>query len=131
MDGYEHLLTEILVRGKLNLQYMFRGFHIIADLGVHVFLYYSELELTLNTKRQLVAATEANPPGRKFDLRPWNQAVSTALAVCPPLLMQPWQVELARLKSSLGNNTFLQSVMDAASARLAIAKHLDFGAGQY
>ena len=131
VDGYEHLLTEILVRGELNLQDMFRGFQIIADLGVHVFLYYSELELTLNTKRQLVAATEANPPGRKFDLRPWNQAVSTALAICPPLLMQPWQVELARLKSSLGNDTFLQSVMDAASARLAISKHLDIGAGQY
>ena len=130
-DGYEHLLTEILVRGELNLNDMFKGFQIIADLGVHVFLYYSQLELTLSKKRQLVMSVEANPPFRQFDLRPWNQAVSTALAVCPPLLMQPWQAELTRLKSSLGNDTFLQSVMDAASARLAIAKHLDIGAGQY
>ena len=131
VDGYEHLLTEILVRGGLSLQDMFKGFQVIADLGVHVFLYYSQLELTLNTKRQLVVATEANPPVRNFDLRPWNQAVSTALAICPPSMLQPWQAELARLKSSLGNNTFLQSVMDAASARLAISKHLDIGAGQY
>lgn len=131
IDGYEHLLTEILVRGELSLQNMFKGFQVIADLGVHVFLYYSQLELTLNSKRQLVANAEANPPVRNLDLRSWNQAVSTALAICPPTLLQPWHVELTRLKSSLGNDTFLQSVMDAASARLAIGKHLDIGAGQY
>ena len=38
-DGYEHLLTEILVRGELKFSDMFKGFQIIADLGVHVFLY--------------------------------------------------------------------------------------------
>lgn len=65
---------------------MFKGFQIIANLGVHVFLYYSQLELTLSTKRRLVMSAKANPPFRQFDLRPWNHVVSTTLAICPPLL---------------------------------------------
>ena len=130
-EGHEDLLTEILVRGELKLQDLFKGFQIIADLGVHVFLYYSQLELSLSSKRRLVSVAEASQPTRLVNLQQWNQAVGTAMAICPPLLLQPWQTELARLKASLGSDTYLQSVMDAASERVAIGKHLDIGAGQY
>lgn len=130
-EGYENLLTEILVRGELKLQDLFRGFQIIADMGAHVFLYYSQLEVSLSKKRRLVTEAEAGQPVRLVDLQHWNQAVATAMAVCPLVLLQPWQTELARLKASLGNDTYLQSVMDAASERLAISKQLDIGAGQY
>ena len=130
-DGYEHLLTEILVRGELQLSNMFKGFQIIADLGVHVFLYYSQLELTLNTKRQLVSKSEANETIRQIDLQRWNHAVNTTLTICPPHLMQLWRSELGRLRLSMGDDNYLQSVMDAASERLAIAKRLDIGPGQY
>ena len=130
-DGYEHLLTEILVRGELRLSDMFRGFQVIADLGVHVFLYYSQLELTLSTKRQLVSKSEALEPKRQVDLQRWSQAVNTAMTICPPHLLKPWEIEIGRLRQSMGNDNYLQSVMDAASERLAIAKHLDIGPGQY
>ena len=130
-EGYENLLTEILVRGELKLQNLFKGFQIIADLGVHVFLYYSQLELSLSKKRQLVSKAEASQPTRHVNLQQWNQAVGTAMAICPPALLQPWQTELARLSASLGNDIYLQTVMDAASERLAIGKQLDIGAGQY
>jgi hypothetical protein len=40
-ENHENLLTEILVRGELKLRDSFKGFQIIVDLGVHVFLYYS------------------------------------------------------------------------------------------
>lgn len=130
-DGRENLLTEILVRGELRLHDLFKGFQAIADLGVHIFLYYCELELSLSTKRRLVANVEASQPNRQIDIHYWTKAVNSALAVCPPLLMQPWHTELTRLRSSLGNDEYLQAVMDAATERLAIAKHLDVGAGQY
>ena len=130
-DGRDNLLTEILVRGELKLHDLFKGFQAIADLGVHVFLYYSELELALSTKRRLVANAEASQHNRHIDINYWTRAVNTALAICPPSLMQPWQTELTRLRSSLGNDEYLQATMDAATERLAIAKHLDVGAGQY
>ena len=130
-DGRENLLTEILVRGELKLHDLFRGFQAIADLGVHVFLYYSELELALSSKRRLVANVETSQPSRHIDIHHWTRAVNTALAICPPKLLQPWHTELTRLRSSLGNDTYLQATMDAATERLAIAKHLDVGAGQY
>jgi hypothetical protein len=130
-DGYDNLLTEILVRGELKLHDLFKGFQVIADLGVHVFLYYSELELTLSAKRRSVMNVEASQPNRHIDIQYWNKVVNTALAICPPLVLQPWQTELARLRSSLGNDNYLQSIMDAAIERRAIAKHLDIGAGQY
>ena len=130
-DGYHNLLTEILVRGELKLHDLFKGIQVIADLGVHVFLYYSELELALSAKRRLVTNVEASQPNRRIDIQYWNRVVNTALAICPPLVLQPWQTELARLRSSLGNDNYLQLIMDAATERLAIAKHLDIGAGQY
>ena len=130
-EGHDNLLTEILVRGELRLHDLFKGFQTIADLGVHVFLYHSELEIALSAKRRLVMNAEASQPNRHIDIHHWNKAVNTALAICPPSLLQPWRVELARLRSSLGTDTYLQSVMDAATERLAIAKHLDIGAGQY
>lgn len=40
-DGYEHLLTYILVRGDLKLQGLFKGFQAIANLGVYVFFFIS------------------------------------------------------------------------------------------
>ena len=130
-DGRENLLTEILVRGELRLNDLFKGFQAIADLGVHVFLYYGELELALSTKRRLVANAEVRQPERHLDLQFWNNAVNTTLAVCPPSLLQSWHGELARLRLSLGSDAYLQTIMDAATERLPIAKHLDVGAGQY
>lgn len=130
-DGYDHLLTEILVRGEVKLKDVFKGFQLIADLGVHIFLYYGQLELSLSAKRQLVSRIEAKPPNRQVELQQWSEAVNTTLAICPPLLLQPWHAEVARLRSSMGNDTFLQTIMDAASERVAIGKHLDVGAGQY
>lgn len=82
-------------------------------------------------KMQLVSKTKASNPSGQIDLRRWNQVVNTTLVICPPLLMQPWQIELGRLRSSVGNDNYLQSVMDATSERLAIAKHLDIRLGQY
>ena len=130
-DGFEHLLTEIMVRGELKLSDMFKGFQIIADLGVHVFLYYSRLELNLSMKRQLVSKLEAMEPTRQVVLQRWNKVVNTAMTICPLHLLQPWEIEIGRLRQSMGNDNYLQSVMDAASERLAIAKHLDIGPGQY
>ena len=97
-DGYEHLMTEILGRGELKLSDMFKGLQIIADLGLHVFLYYSKLELTLSVKRQLVAKSETNEPARQVDLQRWNRAINTAMTICPPHLMQVWEIELGRLR---------------------------------
>jgi hypothetical protein len=127
-DGRDNLLTKILVRGELRLHDMFKGFQAIADLGVHVFLYYSELELALSAKRRLVANVEASQPSRHIDIHHCTRVVNTSLAICPPLLLQPWHAELTRLRSSLGNDAYLQATMDAATERLAIAKHLDVGA---
>ena len=70
-------------------------------------------------------------PTRPVDLQRWNQAVNTAMTICPPHLLQPWENEIGRLRQSTGNDNYLQSVMDSASERLAIAKHLDIGPWQY
>jgi hypothetical protein len=40
-DGYDNILTKKLVRGEFELDDLFRGFQIIADFGVHVYLYYN------------------------------------------------------------------------------------------
>ena len=130
-ENRENLLTEILVRGELKLRDLFKGFQVIVDLGVHVFLYYSQLELSLSKRRRLAAEAEASQPIRLVDLQQWNQAVTTAMAICPPMLLQSWRAQLERMSASLDNDTYLQAVMDAASERLAISKQLDIGAGQY
>lgn len=93
-DGYEHLLTKILMRGELKLQDLFKGFQGIANLGVHAFLYYSQLELSLSVKRQLVSSAEVRRPNRQANLQQWNQDVNTSLEIFPPLLMKSWQMEM-------------------------------------
>lgn len=100
-DDYEHLLTEILVRGEVKLKDLFKGFLKIADLEVHVFLYYSQLELSLGLRRQLISRVEANAPAKQIDLQKWNQVAITTLAIFPSHLMQPWRTELARLHNSM------------------------------
>ena len=130
-ENHENLLTEILVRGELKLRDLFKGFQVIIDFGVHVFLYYSQLELTLSKRRRLAAEAEASQPTRLVNLQQWNEAVTTAMAICPPLLLQSWRAQLERMSASLDSDTYLQAVMDAASERLAIGKQLDIGAGQY
>lgn len=68
-DGQEHLLTKMLARGELTLSDMFKGFQTIANLGVHVFLYYSQLELSLSAKKRLVSKTKAIDPTGQVDLQ--------------------------------------------------------------
>jgi hypothetical protein len=51
MDGCENLLTEILVRGGLRVTDPFKTFQTIAEFGVRVFTYYTQLELSLHQRR--------------------------------------------------------------------------------
>lgn len=131
MDGCENLLTEILVRGGLRVTDPFKMFQSIAEFGVRIFTYYTQLELSLQQRRHQVAALELNPPQREVDLQLWNVAVDTALTICPLPLLKNWAAEFARVRSSLRGDNFLQAAMDASSERLATSKRLDLGPGHY
>lgn len=130
-DGCENLFTEILVRRELKVTDPFKVFQIVAEFGVRVFMYYAQLELSLQQRRRQVAALELNPPRREVDLQFWNAAVTTSLTICPPHLLQRWMAEFSRVRSSLQDDNYLQAAMDASSERLAIGKSTDFGPGHY
>lgn len=130
-DGCENLLTELLVRGEVRVTDLFRTFLHIADIGVRVFQYYTQLEITLSQRRHQIERIMSNPPTREVALDFWNQAVNTAMSVCPMSILQSWRTEILRLKGGLGDDTYLQDAMDASSERLAILKRVDLGPGQY
>lgn len=131
MDGCENLLTEIIVRGELRVSDPFKVFQTIAEFGVRVFMYYTQLELYLHQRRHQVAALEVNPPQREVDLQFWNAAVATALTICPLPMLKNWTVEFSKVRTSLRGDNYVQVVMDANSERLAINKCLDFGPRHY
>ena len=130
-DGYENLLTEILVRGELKVTDLMKAFLAIADLGTRVFLYYSQLEIALQQRRYQAEAIFINPPNRVVDLEFWSQAVNTSLTMYPIALLLPWKAELPKCQQQLGSDQYLQDTMDASSERLAIAKKIDIGPAEY
>lgn len=131
VDGYENLLTEILVRGELKITDLMKAFAAIADIGTRVFLYYSQLEMALQQRRHQAEAIFINPPNRVVDMAFWNQAVNTALPLYPAALLLPWKAELHKCQRQLGTDQYLQDTMDASSERLAIAKRIDIGPAEY
>ena len=131
MDGCENLLTEILVRGGLRVIDPFKAFQTIAEFGVRVFTYYTQLELSLQQRRHQVAILESDPPQREIDLQFWDAAVGTALTICPVTLLKGWIAEFTKVKMNLRGDEFVQAAMDACSERLAAGKRLDFGPGHY
>lgn len=130
-DECENLLTELLVRGEVRVSDLFNTFLHIADVGVRVFQYYAQLEVTLSQRRHQIERVMSEPRSRVVALDFWNQAVNTAMSVCPMSVLQSWKAEFFRMKRGLRDDGYLQQVMDSSSERLAILKRVDLGPGQY
>lgn len=131
VDGYENLLTEILVRGELKVTDMMKAFLAIADLGTRVFLYYSQLEVALQQRRNQAEAIFINPPDRVVELEFWSQAVNTVLTIYPIALLLHWKADLHVCQQRLGTDQYLQDTMDASLERLTMAKRIDIGPAEY
>ena len=54
-EGYENLLVETIARGKLLVANHLKTLTIVGDIRARVFLYYGNLELQLQRKRNTLA----------------------------------------------------------------------------
>ena len=130
-EGYENLLVETIVRGELLVADPLKTLTIVGDIGARVFLYYGNLELQLQRKRNTMVKHMAELVPRVPKMEEFNQAIATALPIVPKSVLDGWKVNLEQRLGSMGTDEYVKAVMDASLERQVATKVEDLGPGHY
>ena len=130
-EGYENLLVETIVRGELLVADPLKTLTTVGDVGARVFLYYGNLELQLQRRRNTIVEHTTQLVPRVPKMEAFNQAIATALPIVPKSVLEVWQANLEQRLGSMGTDEYVKAVMDASLERQALTKVEDLGPGQY
>jgi hypothetical protein len=130
-EGYENLLVETIVRGELLVVDPLKTLTIVGDIGARVFLYYGNLELQLQRKRNTMVNHSTQLVPRVTKMEEFNQAIATALPIVPKSVLDGWKANLEQRLGSMGTDEYVKAVMDASLERQVATKVEDLGLGHY
>ena len=130
-EGYENLLVETIVRGELLVADPLKTLTIVGDIGARIFLYYGNLELQLQKRRNTIVEHTAQLVPRVPKMEAFNQAIATALPIVPKSVLEMWKANLEQRLGSMGTDEYVKAVMDASLERQVSTKVEDLGPGHY
>lgn len=95
----QHVMVEMIARGHLLLEDPAESMVDIGDIGTHCFLYHSELEIQLWSRRK--TANEFHYRRRQLQVGTLSSRVNADMEIMSVLHMQRWNLKLAELRSVL------------------------------
>jgi hypothetical protein len=88
------MLVEIIVRGELPVVDPLKTLTIVGDIGARVFLYYENLELQLQRKRNTMVEHKTQLVPRVNKMEAFNQTIVTALPIVLKSVLEVWKTNL-------------------------------------